>query len=117
MHQPIWSLTPACSSSRLIITASRPARSGLLSEQPNIDIIMFMTQKALDRSMSSKGCSIGADAGGVVISIGAGGDYDSETSKRSVRGFVFGEKGFLADLPLEGSKVNKIEEQLSGFIA
>ena len=78
---------------------------------------MFMTQKALDRSMSSKGWSIGADAGAVVISKGAGGDYDSETSKRSVRGFVFGEKGFIADLPLEGSKVNKIEEQLSGFIA
>jgi hypothetical protein len=51
--------------------------------------------------MSSKGWSIGADAGAVVISKGAEGDYDSETSKRSLRGFVFGEKGFIADLPLE----------------
>jgi len=74
------------------------------------EIIVFTTQEALDAFTASKGWSIGADTGIAVISKGKGGDYDTETLKKPVLGFVFGEKGLIADLSLEGSKINKIEK-------
>ena len=44
-----------------------------------------------------------------MVSKGTGGDYDTQTLQKPVVGFVFGEKGLIADLSLEGSKINKIE--------
>jgi lipid-binding SYLF domain-containing protein len=73
------------------------------------EIIMFMTQDALDHFMTSKGWSIGADTGIAIAKTGAGGDYDSETLKKAIVGFVFGEKGLIADASLEGSKISKIK--------
>ncbi|MEO8062393.1 MAG: lipid-binding SYLF domain-containing protein [Pseudomonadota bacterium] len=72
------------------------------------EIIMFMTQKSLDDFMASKGWSIGADTGIAVMKAGAGGEYDTETSKKSILGFVYGEKGLMADVSLEGSKISKM---------
>jgi len=74
------------------------------------EVIMFMTQESLDKFIASKGWSIGADTGVALISKGAGNDYDSQTLKKAILGFVYGEKGLIADLSLEGSKVNKIEK-------
>jgi lipid-binding SYLF domain-containing protein len=73
------------------------------------EVIVFTTQDALEKFTSSSGWSVGADTGVAVISKGAGGDYDTETLQKPVVGFVFGEKGLMADLSLEGSKVNKID--------
>jgi lipid-binding SYLF domain-containing protein len=73
------------------------------------EVIVFTTQDALEKFTSSKGWSVGADTGVALISKGAGGDYDTETLRKPVVGFVFGEKGLIADLSLEGSKINKIE--------
>jgi lipid-binding SYLF domain-containing protein len=55
------------------------------------------------------GWSIGAETGIAVISKGAAGDYDSNTLKKPILGFVFAEKGLMADLSLEGSKIKTIE--------
>jgi lipid-binding SYLF domain-containing protein len=74
------------------------------------EIILFMTQEALDKFMKSRGWSIGAATGIAVISKGAAGDYDSNTLKKPILGFVFAEKGLIADLSFEGSKVKKIEK-------
>ncbi len=68
-----------------------------------------MTQDALDKFTNSKGWSIGADTGVALVKVGAGGDYDTETLKKPVVGFVFGEKGLIADLSLEGTKINSID--------
>jgi lipid-binding SYLF domain-containing protein len=73
------------------------------------EIIMFMTQDALDKFMNSKGWSIGADTGVALIKTGAGGDYDTQTLKKPILGFVFGEKGLIGDLSLEGTKINPID--------
>lgn len=73
------------------------------------EIVMFMTQDALDKFTKSEGWSIGADAGVALVSIGAGGAYDSKTLQTPILGFVFGEKGLMGDLSLEGSKIKKIE--------
>ena len=72
------------------------------------EIIMFMTQKSLDDFVASKGWAIGADTGIAVMKAGVGGDYDTETTKKSILGFVYGEKGLIADVSLEGSKITKM---------
>lgn len=73
------------------------------------EVVMFMTQEALDKFTKSEGWSIGADAGVALASMGAGGAYDTKTLQTPILGFVFGEKGLMGDLSLEGSKVKKIE--------
>ena len=72
------------------------------------EIILFMTSEALDKFENSKGWSIGADTGIAVMSKGVTDDYDTSSRKRPVLGFVFAEKGLIADLSLQGSKINKI---------
>ena len=74
------------------------------------EIILFMTQSALDRFMKSRGWSVGADTGIALISKGAAGDYDTNTLKKPILGFVFGEKGLIADLSVEGSRIQKIDK-------
>jgi lipid-binding SYLF domain-containing protein len=74
------------------------------------EIILFMTQSALDRFMKSRGWSVGADTGIALISKGAAADYDSNTLKKPILGFVFGEKGLIADLSVEGSRIQKIDK-------
>jgi lipid-binding SYLF domain-containing protein len=73
------------------------------------EVIVFTTQDALEKFTSSAGWSVGADTGVAMVSKGTGGDYDTQTLQKPVVGFVFGEKGLIADLSLEGSKINKIE--------
>lgn len=73
------------------------------------EIIMFMTQDALDKFTQSSGWSAGADTQIAVVKTGAGGEYDSETVGKPVLGFIFSEKGLLGDLSFEGSKITKIK--------
>ncbi len=73
------------------------------------EIILFMTQDSLDRCTKSAGWSVGADAAVAVVKTGAGGDYDTVTLSKPILGFVFGEKGLIGDLSIEGSKISKIK--------
>jgi lipid-binding SYLF domain-containing protein len=73
------------------------------------EIIMFMTQESLDKFTASDGWSIGADTAVALVSEGAGGQYDSAVTGKPILGFVFGEKGLLGDISLEGSKITKIK--------
>ena len=73
------------------------------------EVIMFMTEEALDRFTSSEGWSIGGDTAVGLMSEGAAGQYDSSVSGKPILGFVFGEKGLLGDVSLEGSKITKIK--------
>jgi len=72
------------------------------------EIIMFMTQEALDKFTNSQNWSVGADTAVALVSKGAGGQYDSDTLNKPILGFVYGEKGLLGDLSFEGAKVTKI---------
>lgn len=73
------------------------------------EIIMFMTQDSLDRFTASQGWSIGADTAVALVKQGAGGKYDSDTVGKPILAFVFGEKGLLGDVSLEGSKISQIK--------
>ncbi len=89
-----------------LASASVGLTAGMASHS---EIILFMTQEALDKFLKSRGWSIGAETGIAVVSKGAAGDYDSNTLKKPILGFVFAEKGLMADLSFEGSKIKKIE--------
>jgi len=73
------------------------------------EIILFMTQGALDHFTKSEGWSAGGDSAIAVVSKGAGGQYDATTLGKPILGFVFSEKGLIGDLSLEGTKVTKIK--------
>ena len=73
------------------------------------EVIVFTTQESLNQFTSSKGWSIGADTGVAMISKGSGANYDTDTLKKPVVGFVFAEKGLIGDLSLAGSKIDKID--------
>jgi len=74
------------------------------------EIILFMTRDALDKFVKSKGWSIGADTGIVVMTKGRMDDYDSYKLKRPILVFTFAEKGLIADVSLHGTRVQRIEK-------
>jgi lipid-binding SYLF domain-containing protein len=75
------------------------------------EMLLFMTHESLDKFTKSNGWSIGADAGITVVSQGASGEYDSSTQQKPILAFVFGEKGLIGDLSLEGSKISKMKHE------
>jgi len=68
-----------------------------------------MTHEALRKFEASKGYKFGADADVAVVSNGAAGAYDTETLKKPILGFIFGEKGLIGDVSVSGSKIKRIE--------
>lgn len=73
------------------------------------EVIVFTTPESLNQFTSSKGWSVGADTGVAMIHSGGGANYDTDTLKKPVVGFVFAEKGLIGDLSLDGSKIDKID--------
>jgi lipid-binding SYLF domain-containing protein len=71
-------------------------------------IIAFMTDEALKSFQNSDGWKIGADATVSVITVGAGAQVSTAISNKPIVAFVFGEKGLMYDLSLNGAKVSKI---------
>jgi lipid-binding SYLF domain-containing protein len=69
-----------------------------------------MSRDALDKFKTSKGWSIGADTGIVVMTKGRMDDYDSYKLKRPILVFTFAERGLIADVSLHGTKVRRIEK-------
>ncbi len=73
------------------------------------EVILFMTEAAKDKFLASNGWTIGADAAVAVVK-GVGAETDTETMQHPVVAFVFGEKGLIADVSLEGAKVTKLHD-------
>jgi len=69
------------------------------------EVLLFMTREALDGFRKSQGWTVGADAQVAVVSKGAGAQYDNETLRKPILAFVFGEKGLIGDLSIEGAKI------------
>ena len=72
------------------------------------EVILFNSPEARDKFLNGGDWSIGADASVAVMKKGAGGDYDSQTLKKPVLAFIFGEKGLMGDASLQGAKISKI---------
>ena len=71
--------------------------------------IFFMTDKQLKAFEASKGWEIGVGPSVVFIDTGAGKDISSLTTKSDIYGFIFDQKGLMAGISIEGSKISQIE--------
>jgi lipid-binding SYLF domain-containing protein len=81
-----------------------------LGAQAKSIIIVFMTQEALTKFRNSEGWKVGIDGSVALIDIGAGKAIDSHNIKDPVVGFIFGAKGLMYNLTLEGSKISKLDK-------
>jgi lipid-binding SYLF domain-containing protein len=81
-----------------------------LGAQAKSIVIAFMTENSLQQFRNSNGWKVGVDGSVAVIDIGAGKSLDTTSIKDPVVGFVFGEKGLMFNLTLEGSKISKINK-------
>jgi len=89
--------------------ASGSASWGLqIGAQSKTVVVAFMTAEALEKFRASSGWKVGVDGSVAMVDVGAGKALDSKTIKDPVVGFVFGQKGLMANLTLEGSKYEKI---------
>ena len=70
---------------------------------------VFMTPDALRHFQSSDGWDAGADASVAVVKVGGGGKLDASQMTKPVQVFVFGNKGLMGSLSLEGTKITKLK--------
>ena len=71
-------------------------------------IILFYDDDAMDEFLYSSGWQVGVDGSVAILDMGAGGSLDSTEAQYPIVGFVFGHKGLIAGLSLEGTKFTKI---------
>ncbi|MDQ8182506.1 YSC84-related protein [Pelagicoccus sp. SDUM812005] len=79
--------------------------------QSRSQIILFLEKSALEKFRNSEGWEVGVDGSVAIANIGAGGEIDSKTLNEPVVAFVFGNKGLMYNLSLEGSKITKIVKE------
>jgi lipid-binding SYLF domain-containing protein len=72
-------------------------------------IIVFMQEDALNKFRASQGWEAGVDGSVTLVNVGAAGTIDTTNIKDPIVGFVFGNKGLMADLSLTGTKYTKIQ--------
>ncbi len=71
-------------------------------------IILFFDDTAMDNFLYSSGWEVGVDGAVALFTIGAAGASDTITIKDPIIGFVFGQKGLIAGVSIEGTKFTKI---------
>ena len=81
-----------------------------LGAQAKSIVIAFMTLESLEKFRNSAGWKVGVDGSVALIDIGAGKAIDTTSINDPVVGFVFGSKGLMYNLTLEGSKITRIDK-------
>jgi lipid-binding SYLF domain-containing protein len=81
-----------------------------LGGQTKTEVLMFMTQEALQRFRDSDGWEAGVDGSVAIVQFGVGKEIDTHSATDPIIGFVFGNKGLMYDLSLEGSKFWRIQK-------
>jgi lipid-binding SYLF domain-containing protein len=71
-------------------------------------VLFFMNDGALKYLGDSKGFEIGIGPSVVVVDAGLAKKYSSTTLTQDVYAIIFGQKGFMAGIGLEGSKITKV---------
>ena len=71
-------------------------------------VILFFDDEAMDDFLYSSGWQAGVDGAVALWTMGTGGSIDTTESQAPIVGFVFGHKGLIAGVSLEGTKFNKI---------
>jgi lipid-binding SYLF domain-containing protein len=70
---------------------------------------LFMTDDALSKFRNSNGWTAGADASVSLIKVGANAGVDTTTSQQPVIGYVLTNGGLMANLSIDGTKVNRLD--------
>ncbi|MEX5214438.1 MAG: YSC84-related protein [Nitrospiraceae bacterium] len=73
-------------------------------------LLVFMDEEALRKFRTSEGWKAGVDGSVALVTLGAGGSIDTTKIKDPIVGFVFGQKGLMYNLTLEGSKFTKMHK-------
>lgn len=76
--------------------------------QGRTEIVLFMTDDSLAKFRASKGWQAGVDGSIALAEFGTGAGLNTDTVRAPIIGFVFDNKGLMADLSFEGSKYWKI---------
>ena len=71
-------------------------------------VVLFFDDTAMDNFLYSSGWEVGVDGAVALFSRGVAGAVDSITFKDPIVGFVFGQKGLIAGVSMEGTKFTKI---------
>jgi len=72
-------------------------------------VMVFMNDEALEKFRDSKGWEAGVDGSVAIAKWGAGTDINTQNFKDPIVGFVLDNKGLMAGISLEGSKISKID--------
>lgn len=86
-------------------SASVGFQAGLQSRS---QVILFMTQKSLDKFLRSNGWEAGIDANVTVIDAGASGRTSTRIGDAPVLAFIYGESGLMGGVSLEGTRIERI---------
>ena len=73
-------------------------------------VLVFMQDEALKKFRAASGWKAGVDGSVALITVGAGEAIDTTNIKDPIVGFVFDQKGLMANLTLEGSKYTKLKK-------
>jgi lipid-binding SYLF domain-containing protein len=81
-----------------------------LGGQARSQLIVFMAKDALDAFRTSSGWEAGVDGSIAVVQWGAGEDLSTVEVKDPIVAFIFGNKGLMFNISLEGSKFTKLDK-------
>ncbi len=72
-------------------------------------VLVFLSRQALNSFRNSDGWKVGVDGSVAIVKWGVGEDVNSVEMDSPVVGFIFGNKGLMYNLTLEGSKFSRIK--------
>ena len=81
-----------------------------LGAQARSIVIVFITKESLNQFRNSEGWKVGIDGSVALIDLGVGKTIDSKNIKDPVVGFIFGSKGLMYNLTLDGTKIHKLDK-------
>ena len=73
-------------------------------------ILVFMQEESLNKFHESSGWKAGVDGSVALVNLWAAASLDTAKMKEPIVGFVFGQKGLMYNLTLEGSKFTKLKK-------
>lgn len=79
-----------------------------LGFQVRRQILLFLQEDALDAFRNSENWEVGVDGSVTLVTLDAGGEVSSETLNDPVIAFIYGGKGLMYNLTLEGNKISEI---------
>jgi len=72
-------------------------------------VMVFLEEEAMNKFRESSGWEAGVDGSVAIAEWGAGEDINTQNFKEPIVGFVFSNKGLMAGVSIEGSKITKLE--------